>query len=204
MDRFSFFFGFYALFLGLAVTELLASFAGMVRERMERQIDIRLALLGIYIFMAICATWIDAWSSLKEVTLDFQGLWRPILIATCYYLAGTVAFPRDAADYPRTAEYYEQRKTFIVGMLLAADLLVNSTLIPLFVEDFRYNPALFWLDDLPFNLMLFGAYAGILLSKRKWMNIALIGLLILLVLHSYWGEDTASPFMGLAPLFGLA
>lgn len=202
MDQFSFFFGFYALFLGLAVTELLASFAGMVRERMERQIDIRLALLGIYIFMAICATWIDAWSSLKDVTLDFQGLWRPILIATSYYLAGTVALPRDAADYPRTAEYYEQRKYFIVGMLLTADLLVNSTLIPLFIEDYQYDPKMFWLDDLPLNVILFGCYAGILLSRRKWVNIALILLLIALILHGYWGE-TSSPFMGLAPLLGL-
>ena len=202
MDRFSFFFGFYALFLGLAVTELLASFAGMVREQMARRIDIRLALLGIYIFLAVCATWIDAWSSLKEVTLDFKGLWRPILIATAYYLAGTVAFPRNPDDYARTGEYYDERKHFIVGMLLAAEILLNSTLIPLFIEDFHNYPAMFWLDDVPLNLLLFGSYAGLLLLRSRLSNIAFILILILLVVHGYWG-DTESPLMWLAPRLGL-
>ena len=202
MDRFSFFFGFYALFLGLAVTELLASFAGMVREQVARKIDLRLALLGIHIFVSVCATWIDAWSSLKEVTLDFQGLWRPILIATAYYLASTVAFPRNPDDYLKTSEYFDERKYFIVGMLLTADILLNSTLIPLFIEDFYNYPAMFWLDDVPLNLMLFGSYAGLLLLRGRRSNIICLMILIALVVHGYWGE-TASPFMWLAPWLGM-
>ena len=86
MDRFSFFFAFYGLILGLAVTELLGGFARLVRARALRKLEPQTALLALLIFIVICATWIDAWNSLtKTITLDFAGLWAPILLATFYY-----------------------------------------------------------------------------------------------------------------------
>ena len=93
VDRFSFFFAFYGLILGLAVTELLGGFAAMVRARALRRLEPETALLALLTFIAICATWIDAWDSLQAITLDFAGLWAPILLATLYYLAAAVIFP---------------------------------------------------------------------------------------------------------------
>ena len=101
MDRFSFFFAFYGLVLGLGVTEVLKGFADFVRRRPLRTIDPQTALLATFVFIDICATWIDAWTSLKGVSVDFAGLWAPILLATAYYLAASVVFPRDDEDFSR-------------------------------------------------------------------------------------------------------
>lgn len=114
MDRFNFIFAFYGLILGLGATEVLSGFAGFVRDRAVRKLDAQTALLAAFTFVAICATWLDAWDSLRDVPIGFTGLWAPILTATCYYLAATVVFPRDAEGLADLAAYYAQRKRFVL------------------------------------------------------------------------------------------
>lgn len=92
--------------------------------------DVPTALLAAFIFLVICAAWIDARVSLQGVSLDFSGLWAPILLATLYYLAATVVFPRDQEDIDNLSSYYDERKTFVVIVLLVAEFLVNYTYLP--------------------------------------------------------------------------
>jgi hypothetical protein len=98
VDRFSFIFAFYGLILGLAVTEVLGGFAGYARERRIRDLEPQTALLAIFLFLNISATWIDAWDTLKDVPLDFEGLWAPLLTATSLYLAAAMVFPRKSTE----------------------------------------------------------------------------------------------------------
>ena len=186
MDRFSFFFAFYGLILGLAVTELLSGFAGLVRARALRQIEAQTALLGLFTFIAICATWIDAWSTLRTVSLDFAGLWAPILIATFYFLAATVVFPRETAEYDRLALYFAERKRFVVAMLLAAELLVFLTFLDSFVQTLHTKPAVFWLYNVPYNVMIKGSMIAMLFVRSRRANLAFLIFLILLCLIPYW------------------
>jgi hypothetical protein len=186
MDRFSFFFAFYGLILGLAATEILSGFGRFVRLRATRKIDPQTALLALFSFLAICATWIDAWQSLSKVTLDFAGLWAPILIATCYYLAATVVFPPEPDEIESTAEYYAERKTFVVVMLLAAEILVNLTFLPVFEQNLRDRPAVFWLFELPLNLLIKGAFIALLVVKSRRANLLWLIALILLFAVPYW------------------
>ena len=58
MDRFSFFFAFYGLILGLAVAELLSGFAGVVRARALKKIDLQTGLAAMLTFVLIVATWV--------------------------------------------------------------------------------------------------------------------------------------------------
>ncbi len=141
MDRFSFFFAFYGLILGLAVTELLGGFAGMVRAHAIRKLEPQTALLALLTFVIICVSWIDAWSTMKTVTLDLAGLWAPILIGTAYYLAAAVIFPRDPAKYEELATYYSERKRFVLSLLIIAELLVTVTYRSAYVEHFTHRPA---------------------------------------------------------------
>ena len=186
MDRFSFFFAFYGLILGLAATEILSGFARFVRERATRKIDAQTALLALFSFLAICATWIDASLSLSKVTLDFDGLWAPVLIATCYYLAATVVFPTELDKIESTAEYYAERKAFVVIMLLAAECLVNLTFLPIFEQNLRDRPAVFWLFELPLNVLIKGAFIALLLVKSRRANLLWLIALILLFAVPYW------------------
>jgi hypothetical protein len=186
VDRFSFFFGFYGLILGFAATELLSGFAGFVRARALRRIEAQTALIGIFTFLAICATWIDAWDTLRAVSLDFAGLWAPILIATFYYLAATVIFPRETAEFDRLALYFAERKRFVVAMLLAAELLVFFTFTGNFVQTFHEQPAVFWLYTVPYNVLIKGSMVALLFVRGRTANIALLALLILLFVIPYW------------------
>lgn len=186
MDRFSFFFAFYGLILGFAATELLSGFAGFVRARALRRIEAQTALIGIFTFLAICATWIDAWATLRAVSLDFAGLWAPILIATSYYLAATVIFPREAAEFDRLALYFAERKRFVVSMLLAAELLVFLTFFNTFAQTLHDRPAVFWLFTVPYNVLIKGSMVALLIVRGRTANIALLIFLIMLFLIPYW------------------
>ena len=101
MDRFSFFFAFYGLILGLAVAELLGGFAGIVRAHALKKLEAQTALVALLTFVLICATWVDTFTMDRAITLNFGDLWAPILVATFYYLAASVIFPRDPHDHDR-------------------------------------------------------------------------------------------------------
>jgi hypothetical protein len=186
IDRFSFFFAFYGLILGLAVTELLGGFARIVRARAHRKIEAQTALLALLTFIVICATWIDAWNTLTTISLDFEGLWAPILLATFYYLAASVVFPSDPKEFDQLATYYAERKRFVVGMLLAAELLVSFTFLNIVGSELRSKPALFWLWFLPYNLSIKSCYLALFLVRGRRANIALLVALILLFMVPYW------------------
>jgi hypothetical protein len=188
MDRFNFFFAFYGLILGLAATEVLSGFADFVRTRSVRKIEAQTALLALFAFIAICATWIDAWESLQHVTLDLAGLWKPILIATFYYLAATVVFPRDAKGLDDLAAYYAQRKRFVVAMLFVSDVLVMLTFNHIYVEALHARPAVFWLFYLPLNAVIKATMVALFFMRGRRANIVLLSLLILQFLVVYWNH----------------
>jgi hypothetical protein len=186
MDRFSFFFAFYGLILGLAVAELLGGFARMVRAKALRQLEWQTALLALLTFIVICATWIDAWNTMGKITLDFEALWAPILLATFYFLGAAVVFPSDPAQFGELAAYYADRKRFVVAMLLAAELLVTFTFRTIIVEMIQNKPAVFWLWFLPYNLAIKGSYVALLFVRSRRANVAVLAILILLFMIPYW------------------
>jgi hypothetical protein len=194
VDRFSFFFAFYGLILGLAVTELLGGFAGMVRARAIRKLEPQTVLLALLTFVIICAGWLDAWATMKTVTLNFAGLWAPILIGTAYYLAAAVIFPRDPAKYEELATYYSERKRFILSLLIIAELLVSVTYRSALVEQFTHRPAVFWLWSAPYKLAILGSFVGVWFARSRRTNIAFLATSLLLFMIPYWqhGNVTAA------------
>lgn len=186
MDRFSFFFGFYGLILGLAVTELLGGLTGMVRHHALRKLEAQTALLAILIFIAICGTWIDAWNLLKSVTLDFTDLWAPVLLAMAYYLAAGVIFPREPEQFTHLHMYFTARKRFAVTMLWAAFLLETVTIRGALEQTFRDDPATFWGWLVPFFIAVNGCYLALLLVHGRKANISLLAAEIVLAFLPYW------------------
>lgn len=194
MDRFSFFFAFYGLILGLAVAELLGGFARMVRARAIARIEAQTALVAVLTFLLICATWIDAFGRFEKVSLDFGGLWAPILSGTAYFLAATVVFPTDEAEFDRLASYFANRKRFIVAMLLAAETFVNITWLDTYVAAFRDQPAQFWLVLVPFNLLINAIFVALLIVKSRRASVALLAAQIALFVIIYWSKGALIAF----------
>ncbi|MES2327083.1 MAG: hypothetical protein V4499_07090 [Pseudomonadota bacterium] len=98
MDKFSLFFAFYSLILGLAVTEVLRGFGQFLRAHSLHKLGAQTVLLGVYTFIAITATWIDAFRALRSVDLNVESLGAPILTSTAYYLAAVIVFPSRSVD----------------------------------------------------------------------------------------------------------
>ena len=186
MDKFSFFFAFYGLILGLAVAQLLGGFAGMVRAHALKKLEAQTALLALLTFILIVATWVDAFNMSQGITLNFYDLAAPILLATFYYLAAAVIFPREHEQFAHLHMYFAARKTFVVGLLFAAELIDHIANLDYFVENYRYNPAKFWGFMIPYNAAIDGCMLALLLVRGRRANIVLLGVLILLFIVPYW------------------
>lgn len=186
MDRFSFFFAFYGLILGLAVAELLSGFAGMVRAHALKKLEAQTALVALLTFVLICATWVDTFNMDRTITLNFGDLWAPILVATFYYLAAAVIFPRDLRQYSHLRAYFAARRKFIIGMLFAAeivDLYVNRAYL---VGRYYHDPGAFWGWNVPYNIVIKGVFLALLLVRGRRATIALLATQILVFLVPYW------------------
>jgi hypothetical protein len=182
LDRFSYFIVFYSLILGLALTELLGGFARMIRARALRKLEPQTALLAVFILLAICSIWIDGWVTLQSITIDFLGLAAPVGLAICFYLASAVVFPDHKEDHERLADYYRERKTFVIGLLLVGVVLTDVTS---FKADL-HQPAFFWFFVLPYNAALVGSMTALLFVRSPRTNIVLLSALILLITIPYW------------------
>lgn len=190
MDAFSYFITFYSLILGLALTELLGGFAHMVRARALKKLEPQTALLALFILVDICSTWVDTWISLKHVSVDMASLWAPVLITICLYLAASVVFPHDDADHERLADYYRERKRFVVGLLLAVEMLIHVTYWPIFELRIAQQPELFWLWTVPYNLAIEASMVALMFVRSRRANVALLVLLLLLIVVPYWGQGS--------------
>jgi hypothetical protein len=186
VTEFEFFFAFYGLILGLAVAELLNGVAGVVRARRVRKVGLRTVLMAVFTLMALMATWLDAWRSLREVRLAFSDLALPFGIGGLYYLAAVVIFPKDVEAWETLDAYYDERKRYVAALLLGAETLLTATFIDIAVEGYRTNPANFWSWFVPYNLAIHGGLLALVFTRRRWLDVALWSGLILLFLIPYW------------------
>jgi hypothetical protein len=194
MDRFAFFFAFYGLILGLAMAELLGGFAGMVRAHALKRLEAQTALLALLSFVLIVATWVDTFTMSRSITLNFSDLWAPVLLATFYYLAAAVTFPREAGQYAHLHAYFAARKRFVVGLIFAAEMIDHVTNFGWMVDNYRHDPAKFWGWILPYNVAIDGCMLALLLVRGRRANIALLAALILLFLVPYWNPGAVDAF----------
>jgi hypothetical protein len=190
VDSFSYFIAFYSLILGLALTELLGGFAHMVRARALKKLEPQTALLAFFILVDICSTWVDSWLTLKHVTVDFAGLWAPVLLAICFYLAAATVFPHDDAAHERLADYYRERKRFILVLLLAGEMLIHVSYLHVFEQRIAHEPELFWLWTVPYNLAIEATMVALMFVSSRRVNIALLILLLLLIMVPYWDQGS--------------
>jgi len=136
--------------------------------------------------LVICATWIDAWDSLRSATLDFAGMWAPILIAVLYYLAASVTFPKGPAEWPSLDEYFVKRKRFVLLLMLTAEFVVNYSYRNVLLDTLRNNSHTFWEWMVPYNVAIKLGFVALILVKGRRANIAgLIGMVLLFFLP-YW------------------
>jgi hypothetical protein len=186
LDRFSFFFAFYGLILGLAVAELLSGFVSFARERRVRDLEIQTALLALLVFVDVCATWLDAYETLRGITLSFGGLAAPIMVATGFYLGAAMVFPRNSGELDNLQDYYMRRHGFVASMLLMAEVFLSFTFWAQYRNDLIYEPAKFWLWHVPYKLALVSLFAALAFARTRRSNLLLLTILLFLFSVPYW------------------
>jgi hypothetical protein len=162
----------------------------MVRAKALKKLEPQTALLALFILVDICSTWVDGWLSLKDVTVNFAGLWAPVLLAICFYLAASVVFPHDDSDHERLADYYRERKRFVVGLLLAGEMLIHVTYLHVFEDRIAHHPGVFWLWTIPYNLAIEVTMVALLFVRSRRANIVLLLMLLLFLAIPYWEEGS--------------
>lgn len=158
----------------------------MVRAHALKKLEAQTALLAILLFILIVATWVDAFTMSRGITLDFGDLWAPILLATFYYLAAAVVFPRDHDQFAHLHLYFVARKRFVVGLILAAEMIDHITDWAWNVDNYLHNAAKFWGFIIPYNAAIDFSMLALLLVNGRRANIVLLAALIVLFLVPYW------------------
>lgn len=186
LDKFGFFFGFYGLILGLAVTELLSGLGALVRAGELKKLGAQTGLLALFVLLVICATWIDAWESLRGVSLDFAGLWAPLVIAILYYLTATIVFPHDPTEWPSMDDYFARRKRSVGLLLLVNEFVVNYSYLPRMQDIYAHDRAEFWHWTVPYNIAIKALFLAFIFARGKRANIAALIAMILVFFLPYW------------------
>jgi hypothetical protein len=158
----------------------------MVRAHALKKLEAQTALLALLTFVLICATWVDAFNMSQGITLDFSDLWSPILLATFYYLAAAVIFPREQEQYAHLHAYFAARRSFVIGMLCAAELVDHVANISWYFDQYAHERAHFWGWLIPYNIAIDGCFIALFLVRGRRATIALLSAEILLFLVPYW------------------
>lgn len=191
MSQFDFFMAFYSLLLGLGVAELLGGFAALLREKAPPGPGLRLPLLGLLVFTEMMANFVDAWNRLQGITITLPALFAPTLVGVVYYVVAIIIVPRELADWPSLDRYYEARKRWIVGLLLAVNALISFAFIPA-----RLRHDLLTLDWnasvrglLIATVWLLGSYLLLFFTRRPWLELAAIAALLTFYALTYGPVD---------------
>jgi hypothetical protein len=163
----------------------------MVRAHALKKLEAQTTLMATLILVSIIAEWVDAWDSMQSVTVDLLGLGPPVVLAICYFLAAAVVFPHREADHERLADYYRERRPFIVAMLFVATVLDNLTYRQIYINEFGRRPAVFWLWMVPYNVAFLALLLALLFFRSPRANIILLSLAILLLTVAYWSINVA-------------
>lgn len=183
------------MILGLGVAELLSGFAGMVRAHALKKLESQTALVALLTFVLIVATWVDTWSMDRTITLDFGDLWAPIVLATFYYLAAAVIFPRDPGQYAHLRAYFAARRKFVIGMLFAAELVDFYANRAWFFDAHLHRPAFFWGWVVPYNIAIKGCFLALFLVRGRRATIVLLVTQILVFMVPYWQPGALDPIL---------
>ena len=91
MSNFELFMSFFGLLLGLAVAELVSGFAGLARARDRPKIGVITPVLGLFSFLSIMVSLLDAFRKLQDVPISLIGFALPTLIGMALLVAAVAS-----------------------------------------------------------------------------------------------------------------
>jgi hypothetical protein len=193
LSDFEFYFSYYGLLLGLSVAAVIGGLARALNERERARIGMLTPLLALFLLLDISSFWLGAWDQRETLKVGWAVLFSGLAVAGTYYLTASMVFPNRDSDWPSLEDHYWARKRWVIGGVLA----VNGVTILL---GFIARPPA-WDDWLAYawNIAYLAPLIGLLVSRRRRVDLALLSLAILYYLvvatgwlpESEWGRASA-------------
>jgi hypothetical protein len=106
MSNFELFMSFFGLLLGLAVAELMSGFANLARAKDRPRIGVITPVLGVFIFLSIMVSLLDAFRKLQDVPVSLIGFALPTLIGIAHFVAAVATVPREQGSWESLDDYF--------------------------------------------------------------------------------------------------
>lgn len=190
MSDFEYFFSFFALLLGLTVTEIASKFADAIEQRKARPIGLLTPLLAVFVLLDVTASWLWIWSAREAITIKWTTVFAALVAALTYYLCASLVFPRSNSTPTLDEHYWQYKRPIIAGIAL-----VNAALLAIAL--YQELPHL---DDVWFFVWQTAYYAPLivlLFSRRRALDVSMLSLAIFAYLlvassvlpSSQWGDN---------------
>ncbi|QNE31724.1 hypothetical protein F1C10_07105 [Sphingomonas sp. NBWT7] len=192
MTGFDLVFAVYGLLLGLAIAEVLGGLSRALKlKRGARPVRVGwlTPLLGVLAMLDLSNFWMLAWDARDQIQANYVTLLAVLTMVGTYYLAATLIFPDEPAEWPDFDDWFDRQKGFVIGGLLAANVLswiglsILDSLHPLNEVAGPDNP----LADLVYigcAIGILGLFVAILVVRNRRWNAALLAALCLMMATS--------------------
>lgn len=181
MSAFEFFFGFYALILGLAVVEIVSGLSRAFRARRVTALGLCTPLLGLYLLLDLVQYWVDTWTRHQDPHINAGVLTVALAIAGLYYLAASLVFPDHAEAIEASDAHYDAQKRTVILLSFTANVL-SLTALPLLAGQPEVLQAAFSLRGLIFLAVWVAPLALLWVIRNRKVNAALLAYQCLLYL----------------------
>jgi hypothetical protein len=197
MSGFELVFVLFGIVLGLAITEVLAGFARVVKLKRGGRADVRVGsltpLLGLFVILDQTSFFLVAYNLQKVVTAaSYLTLILVMAVAGLYYVASTLIFPDDPETWPDFDAHYDRQNRFVLGTVLLANLAVLALAVAAAAGALPGQPPAAPGDGGGGGglaaLLILPLLVAVIFVKRRALNIALLAALIALNL---WGAVAA-------------
>jgi hypothetical protein len=172
MTPFQFYFSFFTLVIGLAVSAVARGFGTLWQSRRRTRVGYQTPLLAAFLLLDISRFWVALWSRQEIASLGALALASVLCVTLPYVFVTTIMFPANPEEWESLDEYYLEHARPIY-----LSLLVSKSFAYLFdALLFGWTPS--W-GVLPSILMILAPF--LLLTWSRNMSVHRIGLMILVV-----------------------
>jgi len=131
MSGFEFSFSLFGLLLGLALAEGLGGLSRALKARHEVRIGWATALLGIFVSCDVVTFWMYGWTLRGLLKLSWPMLFGGFLVTASYYVAVSLIFPSDFAEWPDLNAYFDKHYRKVMGAVLLCNVALMATTVAL-------------------------------------------------------------------------
>lgn len=192
MSAFEFFFSFYGLLLGLSVAELVGGFSRVLHERQRVRFGWLTPLLALFVAVDLVTFWNQAWVFFRGAPFNPVLLLLGLVIASTFYIAASVTFPRVSAEGVETRidldDHFWAHRGLVFGCVLAANAMVWLLLGALALSDPAW--AAVWTPRIIVGVVVFAICTSVAAFARS--RRVVIGALLLVLAYTLWNMVRAA------------